>query len=185
MTDYLTVHEVLAIHEDQTERYGGAHGLRDEGQLESAVFRPQTGCYPDIVAEAAALWESLSQNHPFVDGNKRTAFAAMYTFLAINGFALTADADYAWLLATQTENSDSRSWRAGFETTYKPVRMEAGKPSLPAARSTEIGFDGLPIRATSPVRGPSSAHGLTESRPVRTRGSALPPTAPRCRRRTR
>ena len=96
MTDYLTVYEVLAIHEDQIERYGGAHGLRDHGQLESAVFRPQTGYYSDIVAEAAALWESLSQNHPFVDGNKRTAFAAMYTFLAINGYALTADSDSAW-----------------------------------------------------------------------------------------
>ena len=75
----------------------------------------------------------------------------MYTFLAINGFALTADADYAWLLATQTETSDSRSWRAGFETTYKPVRMEAGKRSLPAARSTEIGFDGLQAAPLPPL----------------------------------
>ena len=96
MTDYLTVTEVLAIHDDQIDRYGGAHGLRDQGQLESAVFRPQTGYYPDVVAEAAALWESLSQNHPFIDGNKRTAFAAMYTFLAINGVSLTAHSNCAW-----------------------------------------------------------------------------------------
>ena len=96
MTDYLTLSDVLAIHEDQIERYGGAHGLRDVGQLESAVFRLQTGYYEDLVAEAAALWESLSQNHPFVDGNKRTAFAAMYTFLAINGIELTADSELAW-----------------------------------------------------------------------------------------
>ena len=96
MTDYLTVADVRAIHEDLIERYGGSHGLRDAGQLEAALFRPQTGYFPDLVAEAAALWESLSQNHAFVDGNKRVAFASTYTFLAINGFTVTADADAAW-----------------------------------------------------------------------------------------
>lgn len=93
MTDYLTVPEVLTMHADQIERYGGARGLRDPGALEAALFRPQTGYYADLIEEAAALWESLSQNHPFVDGNKRTAFAAMYTFLAINNIRLTASAD--------------------------------------------------------------------------------------------
>ena len=92
MTDYLTVAEVLAIHADQIERYGGSPGIRDPGLLEAALFRPQTGYYVDLIEEAAALWESLSQNHAFIDGNKRTAFAAMYTFLAINGARLTADA---------------------------------------------------------------------------------------------
>ncbi len=90
MTDYLTLAEVLAIHLDQIERYGGTHGVRDPGLLESALFRPQTGYYADLVEEAAALWESMSQNHPFLDGNKRTAFAVTYTFLAINGAQLTA-----------------------------------------------------------------------------------------------
>lgn len=93
MTDYLTLVEVLAIHADQIERYGGAQGVRDHGLLESALYRPQTGYYADLVEEAAALWESLSQNHPFLDGNKRTAFAATYTFLAINGAQLTANAE--------------------------------------------------------------------------------------------
>src|SRR2546430_17299553 len=93
MTDYLTVAEVLAMHTDQIERYGGSHGLRDGGLLESALYRPQTGYYADLIEEAAALWESLSQNHPFIDGNKRTAFAVTYTFLAINGAQLTADAE--------------------------------------------------------------------------------------------
>ena len=93
MTDYLTVAEVSAIHEDQITRYGGSAGIRDHGLLEAALFRPQTGYYADLPAEAAALWESLSQNHPFVDGNKRTAFAATYTFLAINGAQLTAGLD--------------------------------------------------------------------------------------------
>ncbi|NBX67056.1 MAG: type II toxin-antitoxin system death-on-curing family toxin [Proteobacteria bacterium] len=92
MTAYLTIVEVLAIHADQIARYGGSDGVRDMGQLEAALFRPQTGYYADVVAEAAALWESLSQNHPFIDGNKRTAFAVTYTFLAINGWAMTADA---------------------------------------------------------------------------------------------
>jgi len=59
----------------------------------SALYRSQTGYYADFIEEAAALWESLSQNHPFVDGNKRTAFAAAYTFLAINGRHFTADAE--------------------------------------------------------------------------------------------
>jgi death-on-curing protein len=93
MTDYLTVVEVLAIHEDQIERYGGAAGLRDLGLLEAALFRPQTGYYADLVEEAAALWESLSQNHPFIDGNKRTAFGVVYTFLVINGLRLAASCE--------------------------------------------------------------------------------------------
>ncbi len=59
MTDYLTVAEVLAMHADQIERYGGSHGIRDQGLLEAALFRPQTGYYADLIEEAAALWESL------------------------------------------------------------------------------------------------------------------------------
>jgi len=93
VTDYLTVADVLAMHVDQIERYGGSLDVRDPGQLEAALFRPQTGYYADLLEEAAALWESLSQYHPFIDGNKRTAFAATYTFLAINDHRLTADAD--------------------------------------------------------------------------------------------
>jgi len=88
--DYIHVDDALAIHADQIERYGGSQGLRDPGLLEAALFRPQTGYYPSLVDEAAALWESLSQNHPFVDGNKRTAFAATYAFLFINGLRIVA-----------------------------------------------------------------------------------------------
>lgn len=86
--DYLTVADVLGIHTILVQRYGGAPGVRDPGALEAALFRPQTGYYEDIVAEAAALMESLAINHPFVDGNKRTAFAAADIFLRINGWAL-------------------------------------------------------------------------------------------------
>ena len=93
--DYIRVDDILAIHADQIERYGGGQGIRDPGLLEAALFRPQTGYYPTLIEEAAALWESLSQNHPFVDGNKRTAFAATYVFLAINGLDITATDDEA------------------------------------------------------------------------------------------
>lgn len=68
--------------------YGGSDGVRDLGAIEAALFRPQSGYYQDIIEEAAALMESLLINHPFVDGNKRTAFAICHVFLDINGYAL-------------------------------------------------------------------------------------------------
>jgi death on curing protein len=107
VTDYLTPIELLAIHEDQIERYGGSTGIRDRGLLEAALYRPQTGYYADAIEEAAALWESLAQNHPFIDGNKRSAFAAMYTFLAINHLRVTAAADDTYrFIATLYEEQD-------------------------------------------------------------------------------
>ena len=98
MTDYLTMAEVLAIHADQIERYGGSQGVGDYGLLEAALYRPQTGYYAGLIEEAAALWESLAQNHSFIDGNKRAAFAATYTFLAINGARLTSGAQETYAL---------------------------------------------------------------------------------------
>jgi death-on-curing protein len=89
--DYLTLADVLGMHTTLIQRYGGSPGLRDAGALESAIFRPQAGYYADIVAEAAALLESLAINHPFVDGNKRIAFAAVDVFLRINGWRLQRD----------------------------------------------------------------------------------------------
>lgn len=85
---YLTVAEVLQIHHHLIEEYGGVHGIRDKGSLESAVFRPQIGYYNSLAEEAAALMESLASNHPFLDGNKRIAFAAAHTFLLVNGYDL-------------------------------------------------------------------------------------------------
>ena len=89
--DYLAVADVVAMHAVLLKRYGGAAGLRDPGALEAAVFRPQSGYYSDIVQEACALLESLLINHPFVDGNKRVAFAACDVFLRINGLRIAAD----------------------------------------------------------------------------------------------
>jgi death-on-curing protein len=93
---YLTVAEVLAIHHNQIEEYGGAHALRDQGSLEAAVFRPQTGYYNDVSEEAAAVLESLVNNHAFVDGNKRVGFAAAHTFLLVNGFDLDLSSKVAY-----------------------------------------------------------------------------------------
>ena len=86
--DDLTVADVLGMHTVLMKRFGGGMGVRDPGALEAALFRPQTGHYDDIVAQAAALLESLAINHPFVDGNKPVAFAATDVFLRINGWRL-------------------------------------------------------------------------------------------------
>jgi death-on-curing protein len=93
---YLTVAEVVAIHHHQIEEYGGEHGLLNQGSLEAAVFRPQNGYYNDLSEEAAALLESLVNNHPFLDGNKRVGFAATHVFLLINGFDLDVSSKAAF-----------------------------------------------------------------------------------------
>jgi death-on-curing protein len=85
VAEYLTVIEVLTIHAAMVDEFGGTEGIRDLGALESAVFRPETGYYDGPIEEAAALMESLLQNHPFLDGNKRTAFAAADLHLRMNG----------------------------------------------------------------------------------------------------
>ena len=93
MIRYPTVSEVIETHGLLIARFGGSLGIRDRGALASAVARPQSGYYQDRVAEAAALWESLSQNHPFVDGNKRVAVTMMAALLRVNGHRLNFD-DY-------------------------------------------------------------------------------------------
>jgi death-on-curing protein len=123
MTDYVTLAEALTIHDDQIKRYGGSPGVRDLGLLEAALSRPQTGYYSDLIEEAAALWESLSQNHPFIDGNKRTAFAVAYTFLAINGRRITADAMAAYaFIAGLYESGD-----LNFPTLVPWLRANVGR----------------------------------------------------------
>ncbi|WP_417412992.1 type II toxin-antitoxin system death-on-curing family toxin [Hoeflea sp.] len=87
---YLEMHDVLALHARQVERFGGADGIRDAGLLDAAVNRPQSGYYADVFEEAAALWESLTMNHCFVDGNKRVGFASVYVFLRLNGVRIVA-----------------------------------------------------------------------------------------------
>ena len=90
---YLSLDEVLDIHEEQILVFGGASGIRDKGLVEAALLRPQTGYYRDTIEEAAALWESLAMNHGFVDGNKRVALAVTEVFLEANGYLISAGND--------------------------------------------------------------------------------------------
>lgn len=90
---YLTPQQILAIHDQAIKRFGGSHGLRDLGLLESAAGRPQAtfdgqDLYETIFDKAAALMHSLLKNHPFVDGNKRTAYSSAGIFLMMNGYKL-------------------------------------------------------------------------------------------------
>ena len=85
---------LLAVHAEQLAEHGGAEGLRDEGLFDSALARPQQlAVYgePDVADLAASYAFGLARNHPFIDGNKRTAHVAAELFLAMNGFDLTAD----------------------------------------------------------------------------------------------
>lgn len=93
MPFYLTLDETLRIHQRLLEAFGGAAGVRDLGLIESALLRPQTGYYADLIEEAAALWESLAMNHGFVDGNKRVAYACTELFLQLNGLDIEPDND--------------------------------------------------------------------------------------------
>ncbi len=90
---YPTLSETLELHMRLIDRFGGKGGVRDMGLLESALMRPQTGYYKTLSLEAAALLQSLTQNHAFVDGNKRVAFATTAIFLRMNGYRLKVDAD--------------------------------------------------------------------------------------------
>lgn len=95
---YLTIDEVLEIYSRVMQQSGGEIGIRDIGGLESAVAQPRVTfggeeLYPTVVGKAAALGYSLIQNHPFIDGNKRTGHAAMEMFLILNGFEIVADVD--------------------------------------------------------------------------------------------
>jgi death-on-curing protein len=98
--NYLNLPDILAMHMVLIKEYGGSDGVRDMGALESAVARPQSSYYKDVIESATALLESLTMNHPFIDGNKRVAFAATDVFLKINGFRfdLNSEEIYAALM---------------------------------------------------------------------------------------
>lgn len=88
---YPVLNDIMAFHDLQIQMFGGAPGVRDMGLVEMGLFRPQTGYYKDIIEEAAALWESFMQNHPFIDDNKRTALDVAFTFLYMNGYEVKAE----------------------------------------------------------------------------------------------
>jgi len=99
---YPTVDEVIAVHTRLMSKFGGAPGIRDRGALEASLARPETGYYDEVIQEAAALWESLSQNHPFVDGNKRLAVTVTAAFLRVNGYRLEFDDQEAFSFLCRT-----------------------------------------------------------------------------------
>lgn len=104
--EFLSLEDVLAIHKRQIQKFGGTGGIRDLGLLESALAQPQATfsgqlLHPTVSAQAAAYVFHLVMNHPFLDGNKRTAFAAMDTFLRLNGFVLTLSQDQKFQLVIQ------------------------------------------------------------------------------------
>lgn len=105
----LSLEQILLIHEDQIDRYGGSHGLRDIALLESAVYRSQAtfggvDLYPSIFEKAGALIHSLLLNHPFVDGNKRTAVASTLVFLDLNNYSFSVSQKELVKTALSIEN---------------------------------------------------------------------------------
>ena len=106
-SNFLTIEEVIAIHDDLIEQFGGSYGLRDMGALESALFRPQMGYYDGLNEEAAALMESLAMNHPFIDGNKRVAFFVTAAFLRLNGWFIDCDSREAYTYFMQLFDTNS------------------------------------------------------------------------------
>jgi len=112
---YLTVAEAIEMHRHLVQEFGGIQGIRDRGSLEAAIFRPQSGYYDDLVHEAAALMESLANNHPFMDGNKRVSFAVTDTFLRLNGYYLAVEAPTAHKFIT--DSIGKREFRIG------PIRI--------------------------------------------------------------
>ena len=118
--EYITLNEVLLLHVRLIQQTGGSRGVRDIGLLDSALARPQAtfggdDMYPDLWTKAAALAHSLVQNHPFVDGNKRTALAATGVFLELNGHKLVSSNEGAVdfihrVIAGQMELEDMATW---------------------------------------------------------------------------
>src|SRR3972149_3309884 len=117
MTKYPTLDEVVALHFRITEKTGGSQGVRSWDLLASALGRPQAtfggeDLYPGILLKAAALLQSLSSNHPFVDGNKRTALATLEYFLYLNGKKIKA---------TQKEKVELTLWSENRKPTIEEI----------------------------------------------------------------
>lgn len=107
--DFPTIQEVMVMHDALISTFGGIPGIRDEGALAAALMRPQLGYYDGLIDQAAALMESVANNHPFLDGNKRAAFFVTDTFLRLNGHFIDCDDDEAY--AFFMENLEAGSFR--------------------------------------------------------------------------
>lgn len=117
---YLTIKDVLLLHNLAIDESGGSHGLRDLGLLESAIARPESTyggeeLYPSLLEKAGALMHSLLMNHPFIDGNKRTAVFSAMTFLELNGISFIAEQKEVVIFAVRVaeeklSTEDIASW---------------------------------------------------------------------------
>jgi len=116
MKKYLTKNEVVIIHKNLIDEFGGSHGIRDNNSLESAVKRPQSGYYNNIYEEASALMESLAINHSFFDGNKRISFFATDIFLRMNGYYIDCETEeaYKFYIENLENNTFRRLLNSGF-----------------------------------------------------------------------
>lgn len=132
-TRYLSSAALLFLHERLIESFGGSAGLRDEGGLLAALARPKATfggqpLYPGLFEKASALLESLCVNHPFVDGNKRVAFAGAGLFLELNGWRLGADPDDAepFVLGVASGKFGKEEIRIWLERHSAPLRKRRG-----------------------------------------------------------
>ena len=123
--DFPTIEEIVAIHDAAVREFGGSLGLRDMGALASAVMRPQIGYYDTLIEEAAALMESLAMNHPFIDGNKRTAFYVPPTpscaGTAASSTATTTRAHRFFMRLFETNSFRFAELRVWLEEHVKPL----------------------------------------------------------------
>jgi death on curing protein len=137
---YLTIAEAIEIHRQLIDEFGGIHGLRDQGLLEAAIFRPQNGYYDDLIHEAAALMESLANNHAFLDGNKRVSLAVTDTFLRINGNYLKLEPLAAYKFITESISKREfriqqiREWLAAHVQPLEQARASTGILSASSAQ---------------------------------------------------
>lgn len=135
MTVYPTFEDTVAIHAVLIRRFGGSLGIRDRGALESALARPRSGYYHDVIEQSAALWESLSQNHPFIDGNKRVAVTVTAAFLKVNGYTRCCSTILRPLsfssAFTRTGGCASASWTHGCaSTSNRQARREMARGKI-------------------------------------------------------
>jgi death-on-curing protein len=111
MIKFLSQEIILAFHKDQIKTYGGSRGVRDQGLLESALAQPEARfggeyLHKGLFDMAAAYGFHICKNHPFFDGNKRTALVAIYTFLYVNGYQLKADKKSLFAVVIDLANSE-------------------------------------------------------------------------------
>jgi death-on-curing protein len=129
---YLKKTQVMAMHEILIQRYGGTLGIRDEGLLESALAQPRQSAfgediYPDVFAKAACYGFGISENQPFLDGNKRSAASAIGVFMKINGYDLTCSPLelYEAIMGIATKKTDRKTLAKWLKKNSKAIKKHS------------------------------------------------------------